>query len=122
MKTIPRFSHEETGDIELLLKDAGIPFENESVTISAGSYSGAHEYLFHIPDEFYSAAIMIIRKYYGLIEHHDNEMKLEYCPGCNSKVLDSKGCSECGLSFSYEPEEEMREHAFYIYLKQQNLI
>ena len=102
--------------------DEDIPFENESVTVYAGSYGGAAEYLFHVPDDFYSSAIEVIRKYYGLNQHQDNELNLEYCPGCNSKILNPKECSECGLSLSYSPEETMGEHPFYIYLKQQDLI
>jgi len=122
MKSIPRFSHEETGDIESLLMDKGIPFENETVILDAGPYGAGTGYVFLVPDEFYSTAIEVIKSYYGLNQHQDNELDFEFCPACNSKITNPKECSKCGLSFSYTPEEAMKEHPFYIYLKQQNLI
>ena len=122
MKSIPRFSSEDTGEIESLLKNEGIPCEADSVHIYAGSYGAGVEYLIYVPNEFYLSAIEVIKKYYGLNQGQDNEQDLEFCPACNSKILNQKECSECGLSFSYTPEESMKEHPFYIYLKQQNLI
>ena len=121
MKSIPRFSSEDTGNIASLLTGKGIPYENETVQIYAGSYGVGIEYRFLIPDEFYSLTIDVIQEYYGL-NQPENKQVLEYCPACNSKILNQKECSECGLSFSYTPEDAMKEHPFYIYLKQQNLI
>ena len=71
MKAIPRFSYEETGDIELLLKNQQIPFEMESVFIHAGSFGGTMEYKFRVPQEFYSSTIEVIRKYYGALRYFE---------------------------------------------------
>ena len=120
MKTIPRFSSEDTGEIESLFRKKGIPCETESVHIYAGSYGAGVEYLFYVPNDYYSSAIEVIKNYYGLNQDQDNDQDLEYCPACNSKILNPKECSECGLSFSYTPEESMKEHPFYIYLKQES--
>ena len=120
MKIIPRFSYEDTAEIELLLVDKGIPFESESVHFNVSSYGSQVGYLFHVPDEHYQPTIKVIREFYGLIEQQ--EQNLENCPACGSKVIDQHKCSECGLSLSYSPEESMGDHPFYIYLKQQNLI
>ena len=122
MKKIPRFTHEEAADIEKLLVDEGIAFKCEAVNTHVGRYGAATEYYYIIDDNSYKTVIMLIKDYYGLAEGEGEGFFNGECPACNATIIDSRECPECGLSFAYSPWESMKEHPFYIYLKQQKLL
>jgi len=119
MKTIPRFTHEETAEIEKLLIDEGIPFDSEAVNLDVGPHGAATGYLFIVEDDSYDVAIRLIREYFGLNEPAGCEAYSGMCPACNTNVLIQRECPECGLSFTFSPGDAMKSHPFYIYLKQQ---
>lgn len=121
MIEIPRFELSEYIAIKRLLQEAGVPFEDKAINMSAWSWGGTHEYFFYVSPENLSEAISVIKSYYG-IGHQKKETFTGHCPACDFEVTNSSECPDCGLFLSPDPSMGQQDHPFYIFLQQNMLL
>ena len=120
---IPRFSAEESVDIERLLSENKLPYEKRAVTITVGPEGGYHEYLFYVPRESFHTVITLLKEYFMVIV---KETSTNYfsgkCPACGSELVNVENCTDCGLTLAGDYSGFFGNHPFMIFLKQNGLL
>ena len=121
IKSIPRFSNDEVLDLQSILMDENVPCKFERADIGGNTSSRASEYYLTVEDEYYAHALSLMIVYFGFAPSDGTPYSGD-CPACHAKVNAGLECPDCGLSFSPTISEAMKEHPFYKYLDQQNLL
>jgi len=59
---IPRFSQQESLEIEKLFRDHQIDYEKHSAQLNAAPTGGYHEYIFAVPRAYFVTAIELLKE------------------------------------------------------------
>lgn len=114
---IPRFTIEESVEIEGIFAENNIPHEKRSVTIEI-SPAGHHEYMFYVPRDSLTSAIEILKQYYlGAAEVQSTGYYSGKCPACGTELAEVESCTDCGLTLAGDYSEFLGGHPFFIFLK-----
>lgn len=120
---IPRFSADETAAIEEIFNENRLPYEIHEAATASCSGCGCNEYVFHVPEESFSAAVEILRDYYlsGVEEGAAADFS-GTCPACGTELVKVEACTDCGLTLSVGHSASLENHPFIKFLKQNNLL
>ena len=117
---IPRFTLDESFEVERLFDDNEVQYTKKTVSLGAGIVGGYHEYAFWVWEDQFHQAIALLKDWLGVGGEPANFTGV--CPCCGVQVMSSPRCPACDLNLSGDLKEMRGGHAFFEFLKEKNLL
>jgi hypothetical protein len=118
---IPRFTAEETAEVERIFLENGIDYSRQAVKVQSCS-SCASEYVYHVREDAFHRAVRLLKDYYHEMADAASASTFSgQCPACGTEVSVVKECTECGLALTVDLSGTLENHQFFQFLKQCDL-
>ncbi len=119
---IPKFSGDESREIEEIFVKGNVPYEIHPVSGASCSSCRGDEYAFHLPEESFDTAIHLLKEYYAqMVKDSSSSYFSGECPACGTALTDKKACTDCGLVLTVDYAKSLETHPFMEFLKRNNL-